>query len=102
MGTEEAALKFSRRELMSSVFDFSRVGFRITSAPAVIMLPVDRMYLVAIFSSEGGFFYMYLVCSERRRFDCLVSFLLSGNRWRGVGRVGAGGEQQDTGSPVNL
>lgn len=48
MGAEEAALKFSRRELTSSVFDFSRVGFRITSAPAVMMLPVERIHFVVI------------------------------------------------------
>lgn len=46
---EDAALKFSRSELTSSVFDFSSVGLRITSAPAVMMLPVERMHFVFIF-----------------------------------------------------
>jgi len=56
---EEAALKFSRKELINSVFDFSRVGLRITSAPAVITFPVERIHLEAILLWGSSFFLSF-------------------------------------------
>jgi hypothetical protein len=51
-GWLEAAFRFSRKELTNSVFDFSIVGFRMTCAPAVMMLPVLKMHRVAIFNGR--------------------------------------------------
>ena len=40
-----AVERFSRKELTSSVFDFSTAGRRSTEAPEAMMLPVERMRL---------------------------------------------------------